>query len=136
MAHEPEITPTTELSTDVSSDPNLTVTDIRPAETEAEPSLMTSVPDSYIFEPLTPPDTLAPNCEPQLSIADHNTQPPPSTASENVETPTSLVAQESRRSNRSRSSRASRSQKPPMLLDTAICILLVLLFAIICRRMV
>lgn len=26
--------------------------------------------------------------------------------------------------------------KPPMLLDTAICILLVLLFAIICRRMV
>jgi len=29
-----------------------------------------------------------------------------------------------------------RSQKPPLLLDTAICILLVLLFAIICRRMV
>ncbi|KAF8969790.1 ubiquitin-conjugating enzyme/RWD-like protein [Flammula alnicola] len=28
------------------------------------------------------------------------------------------------------------SQKPPVLLDTAICILLVLLFAIICRRMV
>lgn len=28
------------------------------------------------------------------------------------------------------------SQKPPLLLDTAICILLVLLFAIICRRMV
>jgi len=29
-----------------------------------------------------------------------------------------------------------RSQKPPILLDAAICILLVLLFAIICRRMV
>jgi ubiquitin-conjugating enzyme E2 J1 len=30
----------------------------------------------------------------------------------------------------------SSSQKPPVLLDTAICILLVLLFAIICRRVV
>lgn len=28
------------------------------------------------------------------------------------------------------------TQKPPLLLDSAICILLVLLFAIICRRMV
>src|SRR6266511_1105400 len=33
-------------------------------------------------------------------------------------------------------SRSTRSQKPPVLLDTAICILLVLLFAVICRRMV
>ncbi|TFK42907.1 UBC-like protein [Crucibulum laeve] len=38
-------------------------------------------------------------------------------------------------SGRTRAMRRS-SQKPPLLLDTAICILLVLLFAIICRRMV
>ncbi|KIM48858.1 hypothetical protein M413DRAFT_438033, partial [Hebeloma cylindrosporum] len=36
--------------------------------------------------------------------------------------------------NRDRGGTAGRSQKPPLLLDTAICILLVLLFAIICRR--
>jgi ubiquitin-conjugating enzyme E2 J1 len=41
------------------------------------------------------------------------------------------------RSRRSRGTTNSRgSQKPPVLLDTAICILLVLLFAIICRRVV
>jgi len=42
------------------------------------------------------------------------------------ETPTSSQAQGTRRS----------SVKPPVLLDAAICILLVLLFAIICRRVV
>lgn len=40
------------------------------------------------------------------------------------------------RSRRSRGTTNRGSQKPPVLLDTAICILLVLLFAIICRRVV
>ena len=48
---------------------------------------------------------------------------------------TSPTNQSPRRSAHTRS-RSSTSQKPPVLLDTAICILLVLLFAIICRRMV
>jgi ubiquitin-conjugating enzyme E2 J1 len=52
---------------------------------------------------------------------------------DNLGSETSTVFR-SRRSHGTTNSRGS--QKPPVLLDTAICILLVLLFAIICRRVV
>lgn len=47
-----------------------------------------------------------------------------------------FVGQRSRRSSHNRGPTNNSSQKPPLILDTAICILLVLLFAIICRRVV
>ncbi|KAF9483796.1 UBC-like protein [Pholiota conissans] len=55
----------------------------------------------------------------QISLLSHPTPTTPSQA------PIAQVQMSSR-----------RSQKPPMLLDGAICILLVLLFAIVCRRIV
>jgi len=113
MLPEPPVTSTTEIS-----------------------SLPTEAPDeSQNAEAGLPtrPDALTSHA-PRLNT-DHDTSNRPSThpeAATRIETSGEL-----HRSNHSRGNHnLSSSQKPPVLLDTAICILFVLLFAIICRRVV
>lgn len=138
---ESGLTTTTEhaSSTEAATDPNFTnstAASLPPSEAEtlgAEPPLTTTSTDTWVSEPSTQPDNVASSTH--LNIH-HNPSTPP-TNPENATRFEASTVPESRRSNRSRSNHnASRSQKPPVLLDTAICILLVLLFAIICRRMV
>jgi ubiquitin-conjugating enzyme E2 J1 len=122
---EVAVTSATEaLSTETPADPKPTATNPSSAEAERLETLPTH-PDNVP----SPTRTHA-----HLSI-DRDASNTPSTNSDDA---TRIgTSQESHLSNRSRvSHNLMSSQKPPVLLDTAICILFVLLFAIICRRMV
>jgi len=134
-ALERAVTSTTEFSA-LSTEAIANSTNSSPSEAEARgKQTLPSARTDGLSELPTQPDNLSRTIPISAHLnADHNTSSTPTNSENATRVGTPLVTQESRRSTRSRN--LSRTQKPPVLLDTAICILLVLLFAIICRRMV
>jgi hypothetical protein len=59
---------------------------------------------------------------------------PPSTSIPSPNPPSARGARQAGTASAFRSSRAPETVRPPMLLDTAICVLLVLVFTLLCRR--
>lgn len=135
---EPEPIPTTESvpSTD-SSNPNFTASAMPPTVTEnhdeAKPfsTTPTSTPDSELLSHSAGQQATRITSHLQSDVTNGNIDQLNTRRESVTRSETSPTNQSPRRSRRS-----TTSQKPPVLLDTAICILLVLLFAIICRRVV
>ncbi|KAF9533384.1 UBC-like protein [Crepidotus variabilis] len=109
----------------------------------------TSAPETEVKPAFSSSSTSTPSDPPQITLTE--LPPRPSTYGSRIDhgqtalapsVPVRLNAATSARSETSstpvftRNQNPTRSQKPPVLLDTTICILLVLLFAIICRRVV